>query len=152
MENKFKSEFKETKTKDPEKSKEASINSNHSTTHKNNIISNNPKKLLSMKYPDYNNPTISTNGTGSKIKCYSTNSYKGTVRSYNEDRIKIILNVIKPESRGDHNWPKTSFFAIYDGHGGNKCANFLKENLHHFVYNNSLILFRFSDRNHFLTM
>jgi serine/threonine protein phosphatase PrpC len=27
-------------------------------------------------------------------------------------------------------WPKCSFFAIYDGHGGNMCADFLKDNLH----------------------
>jgi len=30
-------------------------------------------------------------------------------------------------------WPEVSFFAIYDGHGGTKCADFLKDNLHNFV-------------------
>jgi protein phosphatase PTC2/3 len=29
-----------------------------------------------------------------------------------------------------HMWPKCSFFAIYDGHGGSACADFLKDSLH----------------------
>jgi len=28
------------------------------------------------------------------------------------------------------NWPKCSFFAVYDGHGGSTCADFLRDNLH----------------------
>ena len=28
------------------------------------------------------------------------------------------------------NWPYCSFFAIYDGHGGDKCAEYLRDNLH----------------------
>ena len=31
------------------------------------------------------------------------------------------------------NWPKCSFFAVYDGHGGNACADFLKDNLHQYI-------------------
>jgi hypothetical protein len=30
-------------------------------------------------------------------------------------------------------WPQISFFGLYDGHAGTKCAEFLKENLHHYV-------------------
>ena len=30
-------------------------------------------------------------------------------------------------------WPKCSFFGIYDGHGGNQCAEFLRDYLHQFV-------------------
>jgi len=30
-------------------------------------------------------------------------------------------------------WPKCSYFAIYDGHGGNLCADFLKDNLHQII-------------------
>jgi len=30
-------------------------------------------------------------------------------------------------------WPKCSFFGIYDGHGGQKCADFLRDNLHQLV-------------------
>jgi len=67
------------------------------------------------------------------ISSYAANTNQGQVRNYNEDRVSIILNVIKPNSRKNEEWPKVSFFGIYDGHGGNKCSDFLKENLHHYV-------------------
>ena len=31
--------------------------------------------------------------------------------------------------------PKISYFAIYDGHGGEKCCKFLQENLHNYIFN-----------------
>ena len=30
-------------------------------------------------------------------------------------------------------WPNTSFFGIYDGHGGSKCSEYLKDYLHKFI-------------------
>jgi protein phosphatase 2C family protein 2/3 len=34
----------------------------------------------------------------------------------------------KPENiKADVVWPECSFFAIYDGHGGAKCADFLRD-------------------------
>jgi protein phosphatase 2C family protein 2/3 len=41
-------------------------------------------------------------------------------RNYNEDRVAIILNIMKPKCKENivENWPKCSFFGIYDGHGG----------------------------------
>ena len=30
----------------------------------------------------------------------------------------------------DDSWPKIQIFAVYDGHGGNQCAEYLKEHLH----------------------
>ena len=30
----------------------------------------------------------------------------------------------------DDAWPKIQIFAVYDGHGGNQCAEYLKEHLH----------------------
>ena len=55
-------------------------------------------------------------------------------RNYNEDRVSIILNISKPKFK-DHieYWPKCIFFAVYDGHGGSTCADFLKDSLHQFV-------------------
>ena len=29
----------------------------------------------------------------------------------------------------DSNWPRISYFAIFDGHAGYKCADYLKDNL-----------------------
>jgi len=70
------------------------------------------------------------------IGSYAANSNPGQIKKYNEDRISIIQNVIKPPSRKNEEWPKVSFFAIYDGHEGIKCSDFLKENLHHYVCKN----------------
>lgn len=64
---------------------------------------------------------------------YAANTNQGIVRDYNEDRVSIILNILKPASRKDEEWPKCSFFGVYDGHGGAGCADFLRDNLHQFV-------------------
>ena len=88
--------------------------------------------ILSSKFKKYENAKYGTRSNGC-ITGYGVNTNQGSVRSYNEDRVSIILNVIKPNSRKNEDWPKVSFFGIYDGHGGNKCADFLKENLHQYV-------------------
>ncbi len=63
---------------------------------------------------------------------YSANTYQGLVRNYNQDRVSIILNITKPQSI--HKWPKfCSYFAIFDGHGGNLCSDYMRDNLHKFV-------------------
>jgi serine/threonine protein phosphatase PrpC len=53
-------------------------------------------------------------------------------RNYNEDRVAIILNIMKPKHKeiNESSWPKCSFFGVYDGHGGNVCADFLRDYLH----------------------
>lgn len=61
---------------------------------------------------------------------YAANTNQGLVRNYNEDRVSIILNIMKPASRANEQWPKCSFFGVYDGHGGVNCADFLRDNLH----------------------
>ena len=68
------------------------------------------------------------------ITSYAANTHQGISRNYNEDRVSIILNMTKPSSKADlKEWPKCSFFAIYDGHGGNACADFLKDHLHNII-------------------
>lgn len=45
--------------------------------------------------------------------------------------MSIILNMTRPSGRKDVKvWPKCSYFAIYDGHGGSACSDFLKDQLH----------------------
>lgn len=89
-------------------------------------------KVYFTNYSRYEQAKYSNKPYGS-IAGYAANTNQGQVRNYNEDRVSIILNVIKPNSRQNELWPKVSFFGVYDGHGGNKCADFLKENLHHYV-------------------
>ena len=67
------------------------------------------------------------------MRAYAANTNQGLVRNYNEDRVSIILNIVKPEHRKHETWPTCSFFGVYDGHGGSACAEFLRDNLHHFV-------------------
>ena len=67
------------------------------------------------------------------FKGYAAVTDQGLVRDYNEDRFSIILNINKPMDRQNEIWPKSSFFAVYDGHGGSACADFLRDNLHQFV-------------------
>lgn len=33
------------------------------------------------------------------------------------------------------NWPNIQIFGIYDGHGGSRCAEYLKDNLHNSIIN-----------------
>lgn len=45
---------------------------------------------------------------------------------------------MKPNNRiSEENWPKASFFAVYDGHGGTSAADFLRDNLHQYVIKDS---------------
>lgn len=75
------------------------------------------------------------------IESYAANTHNGISRNYNEDRISIVLDLKKPgltkqqiAAMGpqDPN-RKISFFAIFDGHGGSGCAEFLRDNLHNFI-------------------
>lgn len=52
------------------------------------------------------------------VKAYAANTNKGIIRNYNEDRVSIILNILKPNTRKGEDWPKCSFFGVFDGHGG----------------------------------
>lgn len=70
------------------------------------------------------------------IKGFASKTDKGCIRNYNEDRICIIANVERPDHIAEGLWPKCSFFAIYDGHGGSSCPDFLKDNLHQYIFNN----------------
>lgn len=66
---------------------------------------------------------------------YSANTFQGLVRNYNEDRVSIILNITRPEA--PDKWPKCSYFAVFDGHGGSLCSDFLRDHLHKYVKSRS---------------
>ena len=69
------------------------------------------------------------------IISYAANTHNGIARNYNEDRISIVLDLKKPSSAKGGTLPtkKISFFAVFDGHGGHTCAEFLRDNLHTFI-------------------
>ena len=93
--------------------------------------------LASLNYDSY--PMVELSPTSFNIiSAYGGNSYNGTARKYNEDRIKIITDYKLPKpvtkKNGEKIDPKINYFAIYDGHGGEKCCNFLQENLHNNIF------------------
>ena len=106
-------------------------NNNVLITHDVNILS-----LSKLNFLNYPKVEISPYPF-SKIRGFGANSYNGIARDHNEDRLKIILNYETNKTyniNGNTKIPKISFFAVYDGHGGNKCCNFVKEKLHEYIF------------------
>ena len=88
-----------------------------------------------QNYPKFNPSKVSSHAIGKYIKSYAVNSYQGINMQYNEDKISIILSISKPKNfKGV--WPSCSFIALYDGNGGSKCCDFLRDRLHHFIIKN----------------
>ena len=94
----------------------------------------NPKTLFLKNHE----PTKASQKKCGVIKSYAANTNQGIIRDYNEDRVSIILNILKPKSK-QHltvEWPQICFFGVFDGHGGAACADYLRDNLHNFVVQN----------------
>ena len=67
------------------------------------------------------------------IRSFGVNSFKGYYKRDNEDRVSVIINITKPKN-SNKKWPKhLSYFGLFDGHGGNKCCNFLVDNFHEYL-------------------
>ena len=92
--------------------------------------------ILSLDFNNYESSKTSSKQMG-LIHAYGANTYQGLVRNYNEDRVSIIINMAKPKNYTKNYWPKTSFFGIYDGHGGNQCSEYLRDSLHKLILNES---------------
>ena len=83
--------------------------------------------IMNEKFDNFFQGKVSTKSYGYIIS-YAANTNQGITRNYNEDRVSIIININKPNNY-EGEWPRVSFFSVYDGHGGNKCAEFLRQNL-----------------------
>lgn len=64
---------------------------------------------------------------------YAVNTTNGMIRTYNEDRVSIVINIKRKADWKAQRWPNCSYFSIFDGHGGALCADFLKDNLHKLI-------------------
>ena len=91
--------------------------------------------LLSKKYDQYDLPKFSNKQIG-PMKSYSYNTYQGLYKDYNEDKVSVSSLLKKPTSSKLKTWPKISYFAIFDGHGGDECSEFLKENYDKYLIEN----------------
>ena len=101
-----------------------------------NSSSAQPLQLSHVQLPNFESTKYSVKENG-VVKAYAANTNQGIVRDYNEDRVSIVLNMQKPPQKKCDRWPKCSFFAIFDGHGGHTCADFLRDNLHQFIIRDS---------------
>ena len=89
--------------------------------------------LANLPYEEYPNVEFSKQ-TFMNISGYGFNSYNGKVKKYNEDRIKVIPQFQKNFKNKNIN---ISYFSIFDGHSGNKCSDFLRENLDKYLFNST---------------
>ena len=93
------------------------------------------KMLSSLPYSEYSQAEYSQEPFYN-ISAYAFNSYNGTEKGYNEDRIKVILNYPKNSIVNNKEISlHISYFGIFDGHGGEACSNFLKDKLDSFIFN-----------------
>jgi hypothetical protein len=97
------------------------------------VFMNRMQKLTQKnQLPNYE-PTRFSDKSHGIVKGFGVCTNQGLIRNYNEDRVAIVLNILRPPNKPAHEyWPNCSFFGVYDGHGGNKCAEFLRNNLHQY--------------------
>ena len=124
-----------------------SPNTLHTTTpSKPQHLTPDPRKSRSEKLilPDIKSSRGSSSGTSShfrKTKPKSSGSRCGAVHGYavqaysglsmrrNLTRVSILLNPPKPAHFDQANWPRSSYFGLFDGNSGKKCAEYLQSNL-----------------------
>jgi len=57
---------------------------------------------------------------------FAAQTDRGIEREVNEDKISLVLNI----HIGNKKSPDSSYFGVYDGHAGQSCADYLRDNLH----------------------
>ena len=92
-------------------------------------LANELQKILAFPLPKFS-PAKKSIKPLSVIKAFAANSASGIIRTYNEDRVSIVINIAQDSNKKCAYWPKCFLFAIYDGHGGTGCSDFLRDNLH----------------------
>ena len=93
-------------------------------------------EIMNIKMHNFIPGRISSKSFG-LINSYAANTNQGIDRNYNDDRVKIMINMNRPSNYFKKSpWPLISFFGIFDGHNGDHCADFLRQNLLKFIYTN----------------
>ena len=90
---------------------------------------------FSKSYPNYSECQCSQKSLGLMKSC-AYNSYKGLTKENNEDRVIVVSQIQKPHKSMHRTWPKMSYFGIFDGHGGENCSEYLKNNFLNFLIEN----------------
>lgn len=111
---------------------------------KNCVRSNSTDRLPSLKNSSSGIKSIGSGKCSTRscgvVRAYAVNSYPG--KHHHHDRVSIIMNIQTPAAVSEDNWPKSSYFAIFDGHCGKGCAEYMKSNLSQLIFNDSNFPFR----------
>ena len=92
------------------------------------------KTLANLPYDEYPQVKKSANKYFN-IVGFGFNTYNGKIKSYNEDKVISIIDYKKPIIiNGETVLYNISYFAVFDGHGGNQCSIFLKESFHKILF------------------
>ena len=83
------------------------------------------RSLANLPYNAYPKAEYSTQPFNN-IAGYGSNSYNGKAKNYNEDMLKVHIK--------DEGNLHISYFGVFDGHGGDKCSKFLKENMDMYLF------------------
>ena len=92
-----------------------------------------------MKVPFVLQPGGNSKFSHQYLYAFGANTTNGKVKKNNEDKVSIFVMIDKP-NHFKGNWPEVHFFGIYDGHGGDECSEFLKQNLHKYIIEDPLII------------
>ena len=93
-------------------------------------------EIMNIKMNNFIQGRISSKSFG-LINSYAANTNQGIDRNYNDDRVKIMINMNRPPNYMSKSpWPLISYFGIFDGHNGDQCAEFLRQNLLQYIYTN----------------
>ena len=92
--------------------------------------------IMNIKMKNFIPGKISSKSFG-LINSYGANTNQGIDRNYNDDRVKILINMNVPNNyENKAQWPLISYFGVFDGHNGDHCAEFLRKNLLQYIYTN----------------
>lgn len=100
------------------------------------LKANTPEKYRKNKELAFSSESEEKEPQEEQVKCftaYAARTNMGLYRDYNEDRVSIIVNILLEIN--ERKTQNSSFFALFDGHAGSKCADFLKDKLHFFITN-----------------
>jgi len=90
--------------------------------------------LRPIRIPNLSRPMVNLKKFGN-VSSFCVSTHSGISRNYNEDRVSILLNLPQRyKNLSTQSVKNCSMFAIYDGHGGDSCCNYLKENLHSIIF------------------
>lgn len=90
--------------------------------------------VINENYKNYAKP-IKSNDINSTdyIKAFAAHTYQGLNIDRNYNKILVILKVSQPERKLDQEWPCCSIFGLFDGMDGDKCSEYLKNELHQYI-------------------